>query len=400
MELLSPAGNFSKLKYALEYGADAVYASGKLFGLRAKSTNFTKQELAEAVRFCHKNQKKIFVTVNIFAHNRDIDKLPSYLKFLEKIGVDALIISDPGVFALAKEFAPKTDIHISTQANVTSWKTAEFWYKLGTKRIILARELTFPEILDIKRKVPQIELEMFVHGAMCMSYSGRCLLSSFLTGRSANQGLCTQPCRWNYALTEEKRPGEYFPIEEDRYGTYILNSKDLCLFDRLAEIYAAGIESIKIEGRMKSIYYVANVTRTYKKALELVSQNSTPPVSLHEELLKVSHRQYTQAFFDKFDSSDTQYFGSSSYIRDYQFCGEIVKSNKDYIFVFVRGKFQTHDELEIIFPDSENDFTFKVGKIFDGDDRPLEFSKPNTTVKLEKPRQIDYESGIIRRKKI
>ena len=398
MELLSPAGNIAKLKYALNYGADAVYASGKLFGLRAKSTNFEEKELVEAVEYCHSHKKKLYITVNIFAHNRDIEKLPDYLKFLEKIGVDALIISDPGVFALAREFAPNTDIHISTQANVTSWKTAEFWYKSGAKRIILARELTFSEILEIKNKVPQVELEMFVHGAMCISYSGRCLLSSFFTGRSANQGLCTQPCRWNYALMEEKRPGEYFPIEEDKYGTYILNSKDLCLFDRLSEIYKAGIHSVKIEGRMKSIYYVANVTRVYRKALDLISENLKPPVFLREELQKISHRQYTEAFFDKFDSSDTQYFGDSAYIREYQFIGEIVDTDEDFILIFVRGKFQIGDFLEIIFPQPENDYTFRVEKIFNEENEEITFSKPNTIVKLKKNKQVDYKNGIVRKK--
>ncbi|MCK4653198.1 MAG: U32 family peptidase, partial [Candidatus Cloacimonetes bacterium] len=264
MELLSPAGNIKKLKYAINYGADAVYTAGRKFGLRAKCLNLSYEELKEAVNFCHHNVKKIYITVNIFAHNSDLEKIPSYLKFLQKIKVDAVIVSDPGVLELVKEHTPELPIHVSTQANITSWKSAEFWFKQGAKRIILARELTISEIRRIREKVPGIELEMFIHGAMCMSYSGRCLLSSFLNNRSANRGYCTQPCRWEYHLIEQTRPGEYFQIEEDKYGSYILNSKDLCLIDRLSEIMEAGINSVKIEGRMKSLYYVANVTRTYK----------------------------------------------------------------------------------------------------------------------------------------
>ena len=249
MELLSPAGSFEKLKYAVNYGADAVYTAGEQFGLRAKSINLSQKELKQAVKFCHQNNVKLYIAVNIFAHNTDIAILPRYLKFLQKISVDAIIISDPAIFSLAQNYAPLIPIHISTQANVTSWKSAEFWFELGAKRIILARELSINEIKKIKTEIPEIELEMFVHGAMCMSYSGRCLLSSFLNSRDANRGNCSQPCRWQYNLIEESRPGEYFPIEEDSKGTYILNSKDLCLFDKLLEIIHTGINSIKIENQ-------------------------------------------------------------------------------------------------------------------------------------------------------
>ena len=293
MELLSPAGDLHKLKYAVLYGANAVYTAGTQFGLRAKSGNLTREELKQAVEFCHSNKKKIYITVNIFAHNKDIDKLPVYLQFLQSIVVDAFIISDPGIFSLAREYAPEIPIHISTQANVTSWKSAEFWFQQGAKRIIIARELSISEIKKIREKVPGIELEMFVHGAMCISYSGRCLLSSFLNNRSANQGYCTQPCRWEYGLAEKTRPNEFFSLEEDKYGSYILNSKDLCLVNRLKEIIDAGLDSIKIEGRMKSHYYVANVTRTYKSVIKLIFENKKIPNNLKEELNKVSHRHYT-----------------------------------------------------------------------------------------------------------
>jgi U32 family peptidase len=398
MELLSPAGNLQKLHYAIHYGADAIYTAGKQFGLRAKSSNLSKDELTTAVKFCHENDRKLYVTVNIFAHNRDLEELPSYLAFLQEIKVDALIISDPAIFSIAQEHSPKIPIHISTQANVTSWKSAEFWYKLGAKRIILARELTISEIKEIKVKIPEIELEMFVHGAMCMSYSGRCLLSSFLNARSANQGHCTQPCRWEYQLTEKSRPGEQFQIEEDEHGTYIMNSKDLCLINRIQEIYNAGLDSIKIEGRMKSLYYVANSTRVYKEAIEHANNDKPVPHILSEELNKISHRHYTEAFFDIFDSSQTQYHATSAYSRDYQFIGEIVEENNHEIKAAIRSKFSLNDEIEFIFPDRRNDFKWKVNNIFDEEDVPLEFTKPNTVVKIVLPKKVNSK-GIIRIKK-
>ena len=398
MELLSPAGNLQKLQYAIHYGADAVYTAGKHFGLRAKSSNLNKNELKSAVKFCHDLDRKLYITVNIFAHNKDISALPSFLTFLQEIKVDALIISDPAVFSLAKEFAPNIPLHISTQANVTSWKSAEFWIKQGAKRIILARELTISEILEIKAKVPDIELEMFVHGAMCMSYSGRCLLSSFLNARSANQGHCTQPCRWEYQLTEKSRPGENFQIEEDERGTYILNSKDLCLINRLPEIYAAGIDSIKIEGRMKSLYYVANATRIYKEAIQLAEQNNPIPTELSDELNKISHRHYTEAFFDVFDSSQTQYHATSAYSRAYQFIGEITKNKGKEIQVAIRSKFMIGDEIEFIFPVRNADFKWQVDNIFDEENNPLISTKPNTIVKIVLPKKVP-SNGIIRIKK-
>ncbi len=397
MELLAPAGDLKKLRYAVYYGADAVYAAGKNFGLRAKSTNFSEVHLKEAVDFCHKYDRKIYITVNIFAHNSDIEQLPKYLTFLQKIGVDALIISDPGVFSLAKEFAPDVDIHISTQANVTSWRAVDFWYKLGAKRIILARELGIKEIIEIKKKVPKIELEMFVHGAMCMSYSGRCLISAFLNNRSANRGLCTQPCRWEYNLIEKSRPGEFFKIEEDERGSYFFNSKDLNLIKRIPQIKKAGIDSIKIEGRMKSLYYVATVIRTYRAAIE--AGINTVSTNTQEELNKVSHRYYSEAFFDKFDSAETQYYGSSAYIRNYQFVGEIVKVKETSAFISIKAKFCIGDEIELIFPDSKDDFKIIVKSIFNEENEMIQLTKPNTIIRLDLDKKLP-EWGIVRKKNI
>ena len=397
MELLAPAGDINKLKYAIYYGADAVYAAGNNFGLRAKSTNFSEIHLKEAVEFCHKYNRKIYITVNIFAHNSDIEQLPNYLTFLQKIGVDALIISDPGVYSLAKEFAPDVDIHISTQANVTSWSAVDFWYKLGAKRVILARELGIKEITEIKKKVPKIELEMFVHGAMCMSYSGRCLISAFLNNRSANRGLCTQPCRWEYNLIEKSRPGEFFKIEEDERGSYFFNSKDLNLIKRMPQIRKAGIDSIKIEGRMKSLYYVATVTRAYRAAIE--AGINTVSTETQEELNKVSHRYYSEAFFDKYDSSNTQYYGSSAYIRDYQFVGEVQKIEGTSAFISIKAKFCIGDEIEFIFPDSKDDFKIIVKNIFNKENEMVQLTKPNTIIRLDLDKRLP-KWGIVRKKNV
>lgn len=395
MELLAPAGDLNKLKYAVYYGADAVYAAGTNFGLRAKSANLSKNQLIEAVEFCHKFGRKIYITVNIFAHNSDIDQLPDYLTFLQEINVDALIISDPGVFSLARKYASKTDIHISTQANVTSWSAAEFWYKLGAKRIILSRELSIDEIVEIKKKVPKIELEMFVHGAMCMSYSGRCLISAFLNNRSANRGLCTQPCRWEYNLVEKSRPKDYFKVEEDERGSYFFNSKDLNLIKRIPEIIKTGIDSIKIEGRMKSLYYVALVTRTYKSAVEQGTDIVSDEIQV--ELEKVSHRFYSEAFFNKFDSSKTQYYGSSAYIRKFQFIGEINKIEGKSAFISIKAKFKIGDEIEFIFPNRNADFKLLVESIYNEEKESIQFTKPNTIIRLDLDKKLP-KWGIVRKK--
>jgi len=348
MEILAPAGSLIKLKYALLYGADAVYTGGKILNLRSKSSNLNNQELEAAVQFCHSLQKKIYITLNAFAHNDDLKKIPQFLTFLNYLQVDGIIVSDPAIFQLVKEYAPEIPIHISTQANVTSWKAAEFWYRQGAARIIPARELSLPEIKIIKEKLPQLELEIFVHGAMCMAYSGRCLLSAFLNGRDANRGNCSHPCRWKYSLIEETRQNSRFPIEQDENGTYILNSKDLCLFNRLPDLMKAGITSFKIEGRMKSLYYVANLSRIYKKAVTEIRNNRKPSEKLLEELDKISHRVYTEGFIDGFDSSITQNYESSSYIRKFQFLGTIIETEGKMIKVEVRSKFSLQEDIEII----------------------------------------------------
>jgi U32 family peptidase len=397
MEILAPAGSLQKLKYAIRYGADAVYTGGKVLNLRSKSSNLSDQQMTEAVEYCHSHQKKIYVTLNAFAHNENLKNLPQYISFLNNINVDAIIVSDPAVFSLVREFAPDTRIHISTQANVTSWKSAEFWYKQGASRIILARELTLSEIIIIKQKLPDLELEIFVHGAMCMSYSGRCLLSAFLNGRDANRGNCSHPCRWKYSLVEETRENSSFPIEEDEHGTYILNSKDLCLFNRLEELYKAGLSSLKIEGRMKSLYYVANLSRIYKRAIAEISAGKEPSQDLKQELDKISHRNYTEGFIDGFDSSITQNYNSSSYIRNYQFLGIIIQVAGKTVHVDVRSKFSLDDEIELIFPDTRSDLTVKVKEIMSDDNQLISFTKPNTVVKLELPMEAD-PYGILRKK--
>jgi putative protease len=397
MELLAPAGNFEKLKYAIHYGADAVYASGKHFGLRAQSANFSDEELQEATQFCHRQQKKIYVTVNIFAHNRSIDEIGSHLRFLESIQVDALIISDPGIFRLAKKYAKSIPIHISTQANVTSWSSAKFWSEQGAKRIILARELSLPEMREIKKMVPEMELEMFAHGAMCMAYSGRCLLSSYLNARDANQGDCSQPCRWDYALVERTRPTQEFPIEEDAYGTYIFNSKDLCLARQIKTIMESDINSVKIEGRMKSIYYAANVTRIYRAIIDAAKEEQPIPESWIEESNKISHRHYTEGFFHGFTTESTQTYESSAYIREYQYLGNIVSTENGLAKIEMKAKFSSGDEIEFIFPKLSDDFSMIVTEMYDEENQPITFTKPNTTISLPVSGSLP-KWGIIRKK--
>ncbi len=395
-EILAPAGNFEKLKTAINFGADAVYAAGRSFGLRAKSSNLSQTELSAAVQFCHSHQKKIYITVNIFAHNSDLQKLPSYLQFLNEIKVDALIISDPGIFLMAQQYAPDIPIHISTQANVTSYKAVEFWQRQGAKRIILARELTFAEILTIREKCPEIELEMFVHGAMCMAYSGRCLLSAFFNRRDANRGNCSQPCRWQYELIEKQRPDQRFFVEEDEKGTYLFNSKDLCLFDQIKKIKTAGIDSIKIEGRMKSAYYTAVLTRAYKNAITFADQPEKIAV-FRDELKKVSHRKYTEGFFHRFDATDTQNHEESSYIRNYQYLGKIVKVKNKLVLIDVLAKFSLGEEIEFIFPDQKKDISFTVQEIWDADGNEIEFTKPNTQIYLKNSQKLPA-FGLVRKK--
>ncbi len=393
VELLAPAGDFEKLKIAIEYGADAVYFGGESFGLRAASKNFSIDEMRRGVQYIHDKGKRAYLTLNIFAHNEDIDELLDYLKKIKDISFDALIISDPGIIQVVKEWIPNTPIHLSTQANTTNYKSAEFWYKQGIKRIVLARELSLKEIREVREKVTEdLELEAFIHGAMCISYSGRCLLSNYMTGRDANRGACAHPCRWNYYLVEEKRPGEYIPVNEDERGTYFFNSKDLCLIEHIPELMESGIMSMKIEGRMKSIFYVAVIVGAYRKAIDTYykdPENYQYKPEWLEELKKVSHRNFTTGFyFHKPESEDLNY-DTSSYTRDYDFLGLVKFYDEKTGFATIeqRNKICKGDSVEIIGPYVDF-FTQKIDLILDEENQPIE-SAPHAQqiikIKMEKP---------------
>ncbi len=356
-ELLAPAGTLEKLKMALAFGADAVYLGGKAYGLRALGGNFTQDELREAVAYAHARAAKVYVTVNIFPHNADLNGLPDYLRFLQEIQVDGLLVADLGVFMMAKEVAPQLPLHISTQANNTNWRTVCEWQKLGAQRVVLARELSLQEIREIRQHT-DVELEMFVHGAMCISYSGRCLLSSYFTGRDANRGSCAQCCRWKYALVEETRPGQYFPIAEDERGTYIMNSKDLCLLPYLPEVMACGVDSLKIEGRMKSVHYAASVTKAYRAAIDSYvkdPQNFVVRQEWREELAKVSHRPYTTGFAFGRPTAEDQVYGTSSYEQNSDFVGLVrdYDAATGYALVEQRNNMKCGQELEIFPPQGD-----------------------------------------------
>lgn len=353
-ELLAPAGNLEKLKMALIYGADAVYMGGKAFGLRAFSDNFTEKEMKEAVAFAHNLNKKVYVTVNIFAHNDDLRELPEYINFIDSIGIDGIIVSDPGVYRIARQVAPELHLHVSTQANNTNWSSVIFWKNLGACRVVLAREVSLEDIRLIRQKV-DIELEAFVHGAMCISYSGRCLLSNYFTGRDANRGQCAQPCRWKYSLVEENRPGQYFPVYEDDKGTYIFNSKDLCLLPHLPDLIQSGLNSFKIEGRMKSVHYVASTVKVYREAIDMYMHDPnkfTIKEEWLEELQKVSHREYTTGFYFNKTTDKDQIYTSSSYTQTHDFIG-LVKSYDSSTGIAVveqRNNMKVGEEIEILQP--------------------------------------------------
>ena len=353
-ELLAPAGNMEKLKMALIYGADAVYLGGKAFGLRAFGGNFNYDELKEAVDFAHKLGRKVYVTVNIFPHNSDMEKLPEYLAYLNEIKVDAMLIADLGIFTLAKKYAPDTDIHISTQANNTNWVTVNTWADMGASRVVLAREMSLGEIRTIREKCP-VELEMFVHGAMCISYSGRCLMSNYMTGRDANRGSCAQACRWKYALVEEKRPGQYFPIEEDDRGTYFFNSKDMCLLPHIGDVIDSGVDSLKIEGRMKSVHYAASIVKAYRAAIDSYCEDPEHFELKQEwidELGKVSHRQYTTGFYYNKPTEDDQIYGTTSYEQTSDFVGLVLSYDEatGYAMVEQRNNMKKGQEIEVFQP--------------------------------------------------
>lgn len=356
IELLAPAGDLEKLKIAIDYGADAVYFGGEMFSLRAGAGNLTIDDIKEGVEYAHTRGKKAYLTVNVYAHNEDIKPFKEYLNKIKNIDIDAFIVSDPGIMLLIKEAIPNAELHLSTQANMTNYMTAEFWHQQGIKRIVLARELTFTEIKELRNKMPEdMEIEAFVHGAMCISYSGRCLLSNFMAERDANRGQCAHPCRWQYNLVEEQRPGEYFPIEEDQRGTYILNSRDLCMINHIPELIDGGIISAKIEGRMKSVFYVATIVSAYRKAIDTYYANPENYVINEEwlsELKKVSHREFTTGFyFDKPTNKDQDY-QTSAYTREYSFVGLVKNYNSETMMATVeqRNKVSIGEEIEIFGP--------------------------------------------------
>ncbi|MGB5822575.1 MAG: U32 family peptidase [Proteocatella sp.] len=363
IELLAPAGDLEKLKMAILYGADAVYIAGENFGLRTASKNFTGEQMKEAVEFVKNNNKKIYVTCNIIPHNEDFAGLEEYLRYLEEVGVDAIIVADPGVLMVAREVVPNMEIHWSTQANNTNYNSAKFWYKQGVQRVVTARELSFEEISKIRKEIPEdMDIESFVHGAMCISYSGRCLISNYMTGRDANRGSCAHPCRWKYALVEEKRPGEYFPIEEDDRGTYFFNSKDLCMIEHVKELIEAGVSSFKIEGRVKTPYYVATVVRAYRMAIDEYykdPENYSFKPEWMSELKKASYRGFTNGFYLDKPESESQNYGTSSYIRNYDFMGLVLgyDNDKKMAQIDVRNRIFVGDTVEIIGPDCETIFT-------------------------------------------
>ncbi|MFR1481633.1 peptidase U32 family protein [Phascolarctobacterium faecium] len=356
-ELLAPAGNMEKCKIALRYGADAVYLGGKMFGLRAFANNFSIEEIAEAAAYAHGLGKKVYVTVNIFAHNEDLARLPDYLLELQQAGVDALLISDLGVWNVARQTVPEMPLHVSTQANTSNWAAVQAWKALGAERVVLARELSLEEIREIGTRT-DVELEAFVHGAMCISYSGRCLLSSYLTGRDGNRGACAQACRWEYSLIEKNRSDEGFDIEEDERGTYVMNSKDLCLIDHIPDLIEAGICSLKIEGRMKSIHYVATVVSVYRKAIDAYWNDPKKYQVTDEwrqELEKVSHRPYTKGFAFGKPGSDGQVYTTSSYEQTHDFVGIVLAYDADAKRAYIeqRNNVKNGEVLELLMPDGE-----------------------------------------------
>lgn len=376
-ELLVPASSLEVLKTAVNFGADAVYIGGEAFGLRAKAKNFTSEEMAEGIRYAHERGVRVHVTANILAHNRDLEGAREYFRELAALRPDALIIADPGMFTMARQICPEIDIHVSTQANNTNWETYLFWWRLGAKRVVSARELSLSEIHEIREHIPEeMEIESFIHGAMCISYSGRCLLSNYFTGRDANQGACTHPCRWKYAVVEEKRPGEYLPVYENERGTYIFNSKDLCMIEHIPEMIEAGIDSFKIEGRMKTALYVATVARTYRKAIDDYSESPEKYRAnmdwYRAEISKCTYRQFTTGFYFGRPDENTQIYDSNTYVNEYVYLGIVERVDDEGRACFEqRNKFCVGDHIEIMKPDGDN-VAVEVLAMFDDRNEPVE----------------------------
>lgn len=376
-ELLIPASSLEVLKVAVIYGADAVYIGGEAFGLRAKAKNFSMDEIREGIAFAHEHGVKVYITANILAHNGDLRGVRRYFEELREVKPDALIIADPGVFAIAKEICPELELHISTQANNTNYGTYLFWYAQGAKRVVSARELSLAEIREIRANIPDdLEIETFIHGAMCMSYSGRCLLSNYFTGRDANRGACTHPCRWKYALVEEKRPGEYLPVYENERGTYIFNSRDLCMIEHIPELMESGIDSFKIEGRMKTALYVATVARTYRRAIDDYKQSP----ELYKEHLpwyldqisNCTYRQFTTGFFFGRPTDEAQIYDNNTYVKEYTYLGIVGERTKEGLYrIEQRNKFSVGEEIELMKPDGENR-TVTVRRIVDEQGQEME----------------------------
>ena len=397
IELLSPAGNRERLEYALAYGADAVYMAGSRFSLRAFADNFEPDELKRALELVHSKGKKAYITVNIYAHNSDIDGMEDYFRFLYDIGADAVLVSDLGVLEAAKKGAPELPVHISTQANVTNYAAARFFCNAGAERIVLARELSIEEIALIHQKVPQAELEAFVHGAACISYSGRCLLSDYLTGRSANQGKCAQPCRWGYELVPQGRT-DSFPIAQDERGTYILNSKDLCMIDHLGELADAGVTSFKIEGRMKTAYYTAAVTNAYRRATDRLEAGLEPDPALKEELAKAANREFTTGFYFG-PVQQGQRYESSKCRQSHEFSAVVLSSNGEYLTLEQRNRFRVGDVLEVLSPEpSRCGRKFTVESIISSQGCSVQAApNPQERVKVPCTLRLEY-MDILRRK--
>ena len=386
-ELLIPASSLEVLKIAVIYGADAVYIGGEAFGLRAKAKNFSMEEIKEGIAFAHAHDVKVYITANILAHNGDLDGVRAYFAELREIKPDALIISDPGVYMIAKEVCPEIERHISTQANNTNYGTYRFWYEQGAKRVVSARELSLAEIKEIRANIPDdLEIETFIHGAMCISYSGRCLLSNYFTGRDANQGACTHPCRWKYAVVEEKRPGEYLPVYENERGTYIFNSKDLCMIEHIPELMESGIDSFKIEGRMKTALYVATVARTYRRAIDDYKQSPElyreHMAWYQEQISNCTYRQFTTGFFFGKPSDEAQIYDNNTYVKEYTYLGIVGERNEEGLYrIEQRNKFSVGESIEVMKPDGAN-ITVTVQRIVDEEGNDME-SAPH-------PKQVLY----------
>ena len=386
-ELLIPASSLEVLKIAVMYGADAVYIGGEAFGLRAKAKNFSMDEIREGIAFAHEHNVKVYITANILAHNDDLEGVRAYFEELKEIRPDALIIADPGVFEIAKEVCPDIERHISTQANNTNYATYNFWHALGAKRVVSARELSMAEIKEIRAHIPDdLEIETFVHGAMCISYSGRCLLSNYFTGRDANQGACTHPCRWKYSIVEETRPNEYMPVYENERGTYIFNSKDLCMIEHIPDLFDAGIDSFKIEGRMKTALYVATVARTYRKAIDDYME-SPELYEAHmpwylDQISNCTYRQFTTGFFYGKPSEEAQIYDNNTYLKEYTYLGIVGETNEEGLYrIEQRNKFSVGEEIEVMKPDGQN-LTVTVKRIVDEEGNEME-SAPH-------PKQVLY----------